>query len=315
MKLWKASFALLLTVLASSSQAAEKLTIGTGGTGGVYHVLGEGIAKLLSQKIPDVQITAQSTGASVDNLLFIRSNKVDMGLSMADAAWDSLQGEGKFKNEKVNVRVLAALYANYMHVVTLERNGISVLANLGGKRVSTGSPGSGTEVTAVRLLELAGVDKTVVRERLGVAESVEALKNGNIDAFFWVSGIPAPAVTGLAAALGTQIKFIDHAEWVSEMNKKYVPLYSKGVLAADSYPNQRKPVNSLLVWNLLVVDAKMNDELAYKITQTLMENQPELIKAHKEAVHISIKNQGATSPIPYHPGAKRYFKEKGITVQ
>lgn len=315
MRLWKALFALLLTFATVSTQGAEKLTIGTGGTGGVYHILGEGIARLLTEKMPGVQVSAQSTGASVDNLAFIRSNRVDMGLSMADAAWDALQGENKFKNEKVNVRVLAALYANYMHIVTLERNRIDKMADLRGKRVSTGSPGSGTEVTASRMLELAGIDKAVTRERLGVAESAEALKNGKIDAFFWVSGIPAPSVTSLATTVGTQIKFVDHAELVSEMNKRYVPLYSKGALAVDSYPNQHKPVSSLLVWNLLVVDAKMKDELAYQITKTMLENQSELVKTHKEAANISLRNQGATSPIPYHPGAKRYFKEKGVTVQ
>ncbi len=146
---------------------------------------------------------------------------------MTDAAQDAYKGEDKFKGNKVPVRTLMVLYPNRMHVVTVEGTGITKMADLKGKRVSTGSPGSATEVMAFRVIEAAGLDKDkdMKRERLGVAESVNAIKDGKIDAFFWVGGLPTAAVTDLANTPGTKIKMIDHAELVAAMNKKYGNLY------------------------------------------------------------------------------------------
>jgi uncharacterized protein len=209
-----------------------------------------------------------------------------------------------------------ALYPNEIQVVTIEGTGIAKLADLKGKRISTGAPGSGTEIVAFRMLEAAGIDKDkdVKRERLSVAESVNAIKDRKIDAMIWVGGIPTAAITDLAATPGVKIKLIEHTEVMDAMNKKYGPLYTKGTIPAHSYQGQDKPVANIAVWNLLVVDAGMSDDQAYKITKTLMENQAELVNVHKEAANISQKNQGPTSPIPYHPGAKKYFQEKGVQL-
>ena len=146
---------------------------------------------------------------------------------MADAALDALKGEDKFKGGKVDVRTLMVLYPNRMHVVTIEGTGIEKMADLKGKRVSTGSPGSATEVMAFRVIEAAGLDKDkdMKRERLGVAESVNAIKDRKIDAFFWVGGLPTAAVTDLGATPGVKIKMIDHSDVVEKMNAKYGPLY------------------------------------------------------------------------------------------
>ena len=315
MKLWKILTVALFGAVAVAAQAAN-LSIGTGGTGGAYYPLGGGMANLLSNKIPGTQVAAEVTGGSVDNLKFIKSGKADIGFTMADTAWDAVQGTDKFQDSKVNVRTLMALYPNHMQVVTIEGTGINKLSDLKGKRISTGSPGSGTEVMAFRLLEAVGIDKDkdVKRERLSVAESVNAMKDKKIDAFLWVSGLPAAAVTDLAATPGVKIKLIDHAEAADAMNKKYGPLYTKGTIPANAYQGQDKESGNVQVWNLLVVDEKMNEQLAYNITKLLMENQPELVKVHKEAANITLKAQGPTSPIPYHAGAKKYFKEKGIAV-
>jgi TRAP transporter TAXI family solute receptor len=204
-----------------------------------------------------------------------------------------------------------------MQVITVEGTGINKLADLKGKRISTGSPGSGTEVMALRMLEALGIDKDkdVSRERLSVNESVNAMKDKKIDAFVWVSGLPAGAVTDLASTPGVKIKLLDHADAADAMNKKYGRLYTKGTIPANSYPGQDKAAQNIQVWNLLVVDAKMSDDLAYKITKTVFDEQPDLVRVHKDASHISLKAQGSTSPIPYHPGAKKYLKEKGVSVQ
>ena len=176
-----------------------------------------------------LQATAEVTGGSVDNLKLIGTGQSELGFSMADAALDALNGEDKFKGGKVPVRTLMVLYPNRMHVVTIEGTGIEKMSDLKGKRVSTGSPGSATEVMAFRVIEAAGLDKDkdMRRERLGVAESVNAIKDRKIDAFFWVGGLPTAAVTDLGATPGVKIKLIDHADVVDKMNAKYGALYVK----------------------------------------------------------------------------------------
>ena len=208
------------------------------------------------------------------------------------------------------------LYPNKMHVVTIEGTGINKLSDLKGKRVSTGSPGSGTEIMAMRVMEAVGIDgkKDLKQERLGVAESVNAIKDRKIDAFFWVGGLPTAAVTDLAATPGIKIKLIDHDEVVDAMNKKYGPLYVKGVIPAGTYPGQDKPNAEVDVWNILVTNDKMSDAMAYSIVKTLFDKKPELVAVHKEAQNIELKSQAIGSPIPFHPGAKKYFAEQGIKV-
>src|SRR4030095_10180384 len=183
-------------------------------------------------------------------------------------------------------------------------------------RVSTGSGGSATEVMAFRVIEAAGLDKDkdMKRERLGVAESVNAIKDRKIDAFFWVGGLPTAAVTDLAATPGIKIKLIDHDEVVDAMNKKHGPLYVKGVIPAGIYPGQDKANAEVDVWNILVASDKMSDAMAYSIVKTLFEKKPELVAVHKEAASIELKSQAMGSPIPFHPGAKKYLEEKGIKV-
>jgi TRAP transporter TAXI family solute receptor len=310
-------FAFEAAVLVSGGAAAQQKTysIGTGGTGGVYYPLGGAVANVLSKHLPGVQATAEVTGGSVDNLKLIGSGQSEIGFSMADAALDALKGEDKFKSGKVPLQTLLVLYPNRMHVATIEGTGIEKMADLKGKRVSTGSPGSATEVMAFRVIEAAGLDKDkdMKRERLGVAESVNALKDRKIDAFFWVGGIPTAAVTDLGATPGVKIKLIDHADVVDKMNAKHGKLYSAGVIKAGSYPGQDKDNQITDVWNILVTGARMSDDDAYKIVKTLVEHKADLVAVHKEAESFSLDNQvQERSPIPFHPGALRYFKERGV---
>ena len=306
-----------LAFAASSPRSRPaRISITTGGTGGVYYPMGGGMANVLSKYVPGLQATAEVTGGSVDNLKLINAGKAEVGFSMADAAWEATQGIDKFKDNKVNARTLMVLYPNKMHVVTIEGTGIAKLADLKGKRVSTGSAGSGTEIMALRVLEAAGLDakKDMKQERLGAAESVNAMKDRKIDAFFWVGGVPTAAVTDLAATPGIKIKLIDHGEVVDAMNKKYGPLYVKSTIPAGSYAGQDKANEEVDVWNILVTNDKMSDQMAYNIVKTLFEKKPELVAVHKEAENIDLKSQAAGSPIPFHPGAKKYFEEKGVKV-
>lgn len=303
--------------MASGTADAQQKTmaIGTGGTGGVYYPLGGAIANVLSKNLPNVQATAEVTGGSVDNLKLIASGQSELGFTMADAAQDAVKGEGKFTSGKVPLQTLLVVYPNRMHVVTVEGTGIEKLSDLKGKRVSTGSPGGATEVMAFRVIEAAGLDKDkdMTRERLGVAESVNAIKDRKIDAFFWVGGLPTAAVTDLAATPGMKLKLIDHSEVVDKMNAKYGNLYSAGKIPSGTYPGYDKDNTIAEVWNIIVTGNKMSDDDAYTIVKTLVEKKADLVAVHKEANSFSLDNQVQDrSPVPFHPGALKYFKEKGV---
>jgi TRAP transporter TAXI family solute receptor len=317
----KTTVALAVTLTAGLAFAGgvhaqqKTIAIGTGGTGGVYYPLGGAIANVLSKALPNTQATAEVTGGSVDNLKLIASGQSELGFSMADAALDALNGQDKFKSGKVPLQTLLVVYPNRMHVVTVEGTGIEKMADLKGKRVSTGSPGSATEVMAFRVLEAAGLDKDkdVKRERLGVAESVNAIKDRKIDAFLWVGGIPTAAVTDLAASPGMKMKLIDHSETVEKMNAKYGKLYSASTIKAGAYPGTDKDNAIAEVWNIIVTGDKMSNDDAYNIVKTLVEKKADIVAVHKEAESFSLDNQiQERSPIPFHPGALKYFKEKGI---
>src|SRR5262244_2828217 len=280
-----AAIALAASLIAGAALAQQKtIAIGTGGTGGVYYPLGGGLANVLSKYLPGYQATAEVTGGSVDNLKLIGSGQSEIGFSMADAALDAFKGEDKFRGSKVAVRTLMVLYPNRMHVVTIEGTGIEKMADLKGKRVSTGSPGSATEVMAFRVIEAAGLDKDkdMRRERLGVAESVNAIKDRKIDAFFWVAGLPTPSVTDLAATPGVKIKLIDHADVVGKMNAKYGQLYAASVIPAKTYPGQDKDNPQATVWNILVTSDQMPDNIAYAICKVIFDRKSELAAVHAE---------------------------------
>ena len=309
-----ATTAVALAAAVPAAAQQNRISITTGGTGGVYYPLGGGMANILSKYVPGLSVTAEVTGGSVDNLKLIQQGKSEIGFSMVDAAWDGFKGQDKFKDAPVAARTLMVLYPNRTQVVTVEGTGITKLSDLKGKRVSTGSPGSGVEVMTLRVLEAIGIDpkKDIKQERLGAAESVNAIKDKKIDAFFWVGGVPTAALTDLAATPGTKIKLLDHSEAISAMNAKYGPLYVKGIIPANAYAGQDKPVENIDVWNILLTSDKMSNEMAYNVVKTLMEKKPELVAVHKEATNIDVKYQAVGSPLPWHPGAKKYFEEQGV---
>jgi len=291
---------------------AQNISIGTGGTAGVYYPLGGGFAAALSKHVPGMQATAEVTGGSVSNLQLIATGKPYIGFTMVDAAKDALDGTGKF-TEKVNLRTLLVLYPNRMHVVSTTATGIKTLKDLKGKRVSVGSIGSATEVMTSRLLEAVGVE--VQRERLSVAESVNALKDGKIDAFSWVGGLPTAGVTDLASTPGVTIQMIDHSEAIPAMVKKYGNLYYPDVIPMSTYKGMAADNKIASIANILVASADMSDETAYKIVKTIIEKREDLKLVHAAAGEIDAKNQkNAATPVPFHPGAMKYFKEKGISV-
>jgi uncharacterized protein len=307
----------LSTLAFAGFSFAQNLSIATGGTGGVYYPLGGGLAAVLSKHVPGMQATAEVTGGSVDNLKLVGTDKPYLAFTMADATLDAYKGEDKFKGNKVPVRTLMILYPNRMHVVSTEGRGVTKLSDLKGKRVSTGSPGSATEVMAFRIIEAAGLDKDkdMKRERLGVAESVNAIKDNKIDAFFWVGGLPTAAVTDLANTPGTKIKMIDHSEVVAKMNQKYGNLYVEDTIAKSVYKGMDADNKQATVMNLLVAHEKMDEKTAYNIVKAVFDHKTDLVAVHKEAENFKLENQKASAtPIPWHPGAVKYFAEKGVKL-
>jgi TRAP transporter TAXI family solute receptor len=307
----------LVSAVLSFAAAAQNISIATGGTGGVYYPLGGGVASVLSKYVPGMQATAEVTGGSVDNLKLVGSGKPYIGFTMTDASLEALKGEDKFKGNKVALKTLMILYPNRMHVVTVDGRGIAKMADLKGKRISTGSPGSATEVMAFRILEAAGIDKDrdVKRERLGAAESVNAIKDGKIDAFFWVGGLPTAAVTDLANTPNTKIRMIDHADLVPAMNKKYGNLYIEDTIPKETYKGMEADNHQATVMNILVAHESMDDQTAYNIVKAIFDHKADVVAVHKEAANIKLENQKASAtPVPFHPGALKYFAEKGVKV-
>lgn len=302
---------------AGAQEKRARISIGTGGTAGVYYPLGGGLAATLSKYVPGLDATAEVTAGSIANLQLIGGGKSEVGFTMADAAWDAYNGLDKFKDKKVPLRTLVVFYPNRMHVVTAEGKGIEKMTDLKGKRVATGAPASGTEVMSMRLIEAFGMDpnKDVNRERLSLAESVNALKDGKVDALMWVGGVPTPGITDFAATPGKKIRLVDHGDGAEAMRKKYGPLYVKNRILANAYPGETRETSNVDVWNLLVVPESADENLVYQITKTMFEKKDELVKVHKDAAFLSLDTQmTGASPIPFHPGALRYFKEKGLKV-
>ncbi|MEK7229756.1 MAG: TAXI family TRAP transporter solute-binding subunit, partial [Candidatus Binatota bacterium] len=272
------------------AQPITRISIATGGTGGVYYPLGGGMAALISRSIPATEATAEVTTASVDNMKLLHTAKVALALTLPDTAWDAYQGQIKGFKEKVAVRSLVALYSNYMHIVALEGSGIKSVANLKGKRVSTGAPGSGTEVKGLRVLEAYGLTPKDLRsqDRLGVGESAGALKDRKIDAFIWDGGLPTAAVLDLAATPGIKIHLVSHGDAVAKMVAKYGPLYFVGTVPKGTYAGVDADIPVAAVTNLLVAHERMDEPLAYQITRLVLEHNQDLVAVHKAASEIPL---------------------------
>ncbi|HSR10581.1 MAG TPA: TAXI family TRAP transporter solute-binding subunit [Thermodesulfobacteriota bacterium] len=292
----------------------KRLSIATGGTGGVFYVMGGGIASILTKTLPNIKVTAEATAAAVDNCKLIGARKADLAFSPHDVGYDAYVGRENFK-AKVPLRALLITYANYIHFVASEGSGVKTLADLRGKKVSLGAPGSGTEVKAGRILEAIGIDpaKDIKRDRLSVAESCGAIKDRKIDAFCWSGGLPTAAIMDLAATPGVRIRILDMREIVPKLKEKFGPVYFLGTIPKGTYPGMDYDAQTAAIAVGIVVHEKMEEDLAYQLVKTIIEKKPELVLVHKEAEHISLQTSAVGSAIPYHPGSIRFFKEKGIT--
>jgi TRAP transporter TAXI family solute receptor len=300
------------------AQQARQLAIATGTTGGVYYPLGGALANYLSREIPGMSATVEVTGGSVANMQLLGAGRVGMVLTQVDAAVDGLRGAGPFRGRQVPGRAIAVLYTNRMQVVTVASTGIRRMADLKGKRVSTGAPGSATELFAFRVIEAAGLDREKdfrARERLSPAESTNAIKDGKIDAYFFVSGVPTSAITDLAATPGVQIVLVDHADLHAKITEKNGPVYFPEVIPAGTYPGQQTDNHQLSVANIIAVREDMPADLVTQILEVTWRNREDWARVHAEARNFSLdKQKSAAAGIPWHPAAEAFWKAQGATL-
>ena len=299
---------------ACSGTQTRFLSIATGGTGGVYYPYGGAVARLISEKIPNTQATAEVTGASVDNVKLLQVGKVDLAFTLADTLAEAVNGTGPFKLTGAvgSVRTLAVLYTNYTHVVVRANLGIKTVADLKGRTVSVGAPGSGTELIADRVLTAAGLDprKDITRHALGVAESVGAIKDNKVDAFFWSGGLPTASVQDLAATPGVSIALLGHESLLPFLQRDYGKgLYSLAMIPADTYRGISTDTGTVGVKNLLVASSSLDDALVEQIVKVLFDNKDALVAAHPEARHLEKPSTFDGVPAPYHPGALAFYKK------
>lgn len=292
------------------ARAAEFINILTGGTSGVYYPLGVAMSKLFTEKIPDVRPSVQATKASVENLNLLQQGRGEWAFSLGDAmqfAWAG-DAEAGFPRKLDKLRTAGAIYPNYIQIVALRDSGVRTLADLRGKRISVGAPKSGTELNARAILGAAGLSyKDLGKvEYLPFGESVDLMKNRQLDATLQSAGLGVSSIRDLSNAVPITV-----VEVPAVMLQKVGTPYIGATIPARTYDGQDADVRTAAVPNFLVTRSDLKDELVYAMTKAVFDNVPALVAAQAAAKEIDPKTAADNSPIPLHPGAERYFRERG----
>jgi len=290
-----------------------ELIIGTGGTGGVFYPLGEGLASILTANTPGVTVTFIETGGSVDNMKMVDKGEVQIGFSTVDSAYDAIRGEGAYAEiGSLRVCALAVLYNSFVHVAASEASGITTVAEMRGHVVSVGDTGSSTEGAADRVLKAAGLDPQtdITRQNLSIADATAAMSAGTIDAFFWIGGLPTRAVSDMLAA-GTAVKFIDASEYVGPLIDNHGPVYTTHVLGSDVY-GTGADVPGIGIGNILFVNQNMSEEQVHQILTVMFDHIDEFNALHPQVAELELGNAAGGSSIPLHPAALTFFRDRGV---
>ncbi|WP_213881573.1 TAXI family TRAP transporter solute-binding subunit [Pseudomonas sp. dw_358] len=307
----------LLAALAMSSLSLPALAaptfinILTGGTSGVYYPIGVGLSQIYGQQIEGAKVTVQASKASVENLNLLQNGRGELALALSDSVGDASRGvaEAGFKQPLDRLRAIANVYPNYIQIVASQASGITRLEDLKGKRISVGAPKSGTELNARAILKAAGLTYADMAQVqfLPYAESVELIKNRQLDATLQSSGLGMAAIRDLAASV--PVRFVPvAAEVVAAIGD---PAYQALPIPAGTYDGQNEDVPTVAISNLLVSHTGVSDDIAYQMTRLMYENLPRLGNAHSAVKTIDIKTAARHLPIELHPGAKRYYEEVG----
>ena len=306
----------LCLVLVFAGSVAAKTTfvsIGTGGTGGIYYPYGGGVAEIWSKYVPGVKAVAEVTGASVENVKLAHKGETVVGEAMADVVVAGFQGLSKFKGKKHNVLTMAIMYPNLLQVVTLKKSGITSIEDVKGRNISTGSPGSGTNFMTEVVLKALGISKDSYKDsRLSFTESANALRDGIIEVGSWSVGPGTSSILDLATTRDIHI-----INFTPEQTQKILAAndsYSSVELAGGVYRGIDNAVSTIGVWNVMIVQSTLDTDLVYSLVKALYENNDYLMKIHPSAAYTTPENAVKYSPIPLHPGTIKYLKEKGIDV-
>ena len=290
-----------------------RLTVATGNTTGVYFILGGGIAQLITSELDGYRATAESTSASRDNIERLVSGQNEIGFSLADTAADAVLGQESFDDPQP-VQALARIYENTTQVIVQADSGVTSVEDLAGLSVSTGSPNSGTELIATRLLGVNGLTTGDINQlSLSLGETVDGMKDGSIDAMFWSGGLPTAGVTDLFTTAGEDVVFLDLSGDVAALQETYGAAYQPGTIPADAY-GTGQDVPTVTVPNVLMVNENMSEDLAGDLVRLIFEFQDDLVAVHPEAENITLDKAIDTGDITLHPGAEAALVELGATA-
>lgn len=287
------------------------LILATGGTSGTYYPFGGAMAQIFNSKIENMNVTAQSTGASVENLKLIGKKEAELAIVQNDMTDYAYNGLESFKDGKIeNVRAVATLYPEVIQIVASENSGINTMQDIKGKKFSVGAPGSGVEANARQILDVLGMTyNDFAANYLSFSESADSLKDKHIDGFLFMSGIPNAAIQDTATT--SNLKFVSLPDdVVKQLTTKY-PFFTEFIIPAGTYKGQDTDVKTVAVKATLIVGAEVSEKVVYDITKALFENQPELATGHAKGKELNLQDAVQGISVPFHPGAEKYFKEVG----
>src|SRR4051812_690362 len=310
-KLIAAALVTAALVASPAARAQQFINVLTGGTSGVYYPLGVAIGKIYSDKIPGVKTQVQATKASVENLILLQQGRGEIAFTLGDslkAAWEGDEEAG-FKSKLNKLRTIGAIYPNYIQIVATAESGIKTLADLKGKSISVGAPKSGTELNSRAILAAAGLSyKDMGKiEYLPFAESVDLMKNRQLNATLQSAGLGVASLKDLSTSSEINVVAVP-----KEVVDKIGPPFKSVMIPANTYTGQDKDVPTAAVVNYLVTSSAVSDDLAYQMTKLIYESLPELANAHAAGKEIKLETAATGNPVPLHPGAVRYYKEKGL---
>lgn len=310
-RLMAAAIAATVALSAPAADAQQFVNVLTGGTSGVYYPLGVAIGKIFSDKLPGVKTQVQATKASVENLILLQQGRGEIAFALGDslkAAWEGDEEAG-FKSKLDKLRTIGAIYPNYIQVVATVDSGIRTLADLRGKSLSVGAPKSGTELNSRAILAAAGLSyKDLGKvEYLPFAESVDLMKNRQLDATLQSAGLGVASLKDLSTSIDIVVVAVP-----KQVVDRIGPPFTSVTIPANTYAGQEKDVPTAAVTNYLVTSTAVSDDLAYQMTKLIFDSLPELANSHVAGKDIRLQTAASGSPIPLHPGAIRYYKEKGV---
>ncbi|MBX4939924.1 TAXI family TRAP transporter solute-binding subunit [Rhizobium binae] len=305
------AFALSGLSISGAARASEFINVLTGGTSGVYYPLGVALAKIYGDGISGARTQVQATKASVENLNLLQQGKGEIAFALGDSVKLAAEGnaEAGFKAPLDKLRGIAAIYPNYIQIVASKDSGIKTLGDIEGKSISVGAAKSGTELNARAIFSADGMSygDLAKTEYLPFAESVELIKNRQLDATLQSAGLGVASLKDLAASVPINVVAVP-----KDVADKLGAPYIAATIPANTYEGQAQDVPTVAVVNFLVTRADVSDETAYQMTKLLFDNLPAMTAAHNAASAIKLENAIKGMPIPLHPGAERYYKEKGL---